>query len=60
MDAQEAIDLAVGSVCLVALPAHGRLDAVVVGIRSQSLHLKFMQTDPEEVRAFITAHGGQF
>ena len=50
----------VGSLCLVALPSHGKLDAMVVGVRAQSLHLKFVQTDPEEVRSFITAHGGQF
>ncbi len=60
LDADGLAELAVGSLCLVALPSHGKLDAMVVGVRAQSLHLKFVQTDPEEVRSFITAHGGQF
>jgi hypothetical protein len=50
--------LSVGNLCLVALPAHGRLDAMVVGVRSQSLHLQFLQTDSEEVRTFIEASAG--
>jgi hypothetical protein len=58
LDAKGATELAVGNLCLVALPAHGKLDAMVVGVRSQSLHLKFLQTDAEEVRSFIAAHGG--
>lgn len=59
LEAKEGVDLVVGSLCLVALPSHGKLDAMVIGIRAQSLHLKFVQSDPEEVRSFITAHGGR-
>ena len=50
--------LSVGNLCLVALPSHGRLDAMVVGVRSQSLHLQFLQTDSDEVRAFIESNAG--
>ncbi len=58
LDTGGAPTLAVGNLCLVALPPHGRLDAMVVGIRASSLHLQFMQSDSEEVRAFIEAHAG--
>jgi hypothetical protein len=44
--------------CFVALPQHGKLDAMVVGVRRQSFHLQFLTSEPEEVRAFIDAHTG--
>ncbi|MBI3517216.1 MAG: PilZ domain-containing protein [Proteobacteria bacterium] len=59
LDASNSTELTVGALCLVALPSHGKLDAMVVGVRAQSLHLRFLQTDPEEVRSFIAAHGGE-
>lgn len=58
LDCAAATPLAVGNLCLVSLPSHGRLDAMVVGVRNQSLHLQFLQTDSEEVRTFIEAHAG--
>ncbi|HUA53277.1 MAG TPA: PilZ domain-containing protein [Candidatus Sulfotelmatobacter sp.] len=58
LDCPGTAPLSVGNLCLVGLPANGKLDAMVVGVRSQSLHLQFMQTDSEEVRAFIEANAG--
>jgi hypothetical protein len=52
------LPLAVGNLCFVALPEHGKLDAMVVGVRRQSFHLQFLTAEPEEVRAFIDAHTG--
>ena len=47
--------LNVGSVCFVALPDHGKHDAIVVHARQQGYHLKFLTPEPEDVRAFIDA-----
>lgn len=48
-----------GNLCLVELPDHGKLDAMVVGVNARSCHLQFMLPDAEEVRAFIAAHAGK-
>ncbi len=48
----------IGQRCFVGLPQHGRIDAMVINVRTQSLHLQFLETDADEVRAFIEAHVG--
>jgi hypothetical protein len=48
-----------GNLCLVALPAHGKLDAMVVNVAPQTYHLQFLQPDSDEVRSFIEAHVGK-
>ena len=59
LDSAGSTAFAAGNLCLVALPPpHGKIDAMVVGVRTQSLHLQFLQTDSDEVRAFIEAHVG--
>jgi hypothetical protein len=55
-DAAKALSL--GNLCLVVLPEHGKLDAMVVGVRSQSYHLQFLSSGADEVRSFIDAHHG--
>jgi hypothetical protein len=57
-DSGGAATFSVGNLCLVALPSHGKLDAMVVGVRAQSVHLQFLQTDSDEVRAFIESQVG--
>jgi len=47
--------LNVGSVCFVALPDHGKHDAIVLHARAQSFHLKFLTPESEDVQAFIDA-----
>ena len=47
--------LAVGGVCFIALPEHGRHDAQVVAVRSQSFAFQFLTPEPEGVRSFIEA-----
>lgn len=58
LDSEGGNELAVGNLCLIALPADGKVDAMVVGVRSQSYHLQFLQTDSDEVRNFIAAQTG--
>jgi hypothetical protein len=53
-DAAKALSL--GNLCLVILPEHGKLDAMVVGVRGHSYHLQFLSTAADEVRSFIEAH----
>ncbi len=55
-DAAKALSL--GNLCLVVLPEHGKLDAMVVGVRSASYHLQFLSSGADEVRSFIDAHHG--
>jgi len=55
LHANDPSTLNVGSVCFVALPDHGKHDAIVVHARQQSYHLKFLTPEPEDVRAFIAA-----
>jgi hypothetical protein len=57
LEAPEATTLSVGNLCFVALPDHGKLDAMVVGVRRQSFHLQFLSSEPEEVRSFLDAQG---
>ncbi len=45
--------LDVGSVCFIALPEHGRHDAQVVAVKSQSLGFQFLTPEPEGVQSFI-------
>lgn len=54
IDATKALSL--GNLCLVVLPEHGKLDAMVVGVRSASYHLQFLSSGADEVRSFIEAH----
>jgi len=56
LQATDPTQLSVGSVCFVALPDHGKHDAIVVHARTQGFHLKFLTPEPEDVRAFIDAH----
>ncbi|MEJ0067509.1 MAG: PilZ domain-containing protein [Pseudomonadota bacterium] len=56
LDADDATTLTVGNLCFVSLPEHGKLDAMVVGVRRQSYHLQFLTSEPDEVRSFIDAH----
>jgi len=56
LEAPAATTLSVGNLCFVSLPEHGKLDAMVVGVRGQSFHLQFLSSEPEEVRSFIDAH----
>jgi hypothetical protein len=56
LEASDPMTLSVGNLCFVALPTHGKLDAMVVGVRRQSYHLQFLTSEPEEVRSFIDAH----
>jgi hypothetical protein len=56
LEAPDTTTLSVGNLCFVALPEHGKLDAMVVGVRRQSFHLQFLSSEPEEVRSFIDAH----
>lgn len=58
LETSDATTLSVGNLCFVALPEHGKLDAMVIGVRRQSYHLQFLTSEPEEVRAFIDAHTG--
>ncbi len=58
LDSEGTNAFAVGNLCLVALPADGKVDAMVVGVRSQSYHLQFLQADSDEVRNFIAAQTG--
>jgi hypothetical protein len=55
-DAAKALSL--GNLCLVVLPEHGKLDAMVVGVRSATYHLQFLSSGADEVRSFIDAHHG--
>jgi len=45
--------LDVGSVCFIALPEHGRHDAQVVAVKSQSFAFQFLTPEPEGVQSFI-------
>lgn len=56
LETPDVTALSVGNLCFVALPEHGKLDAMVVGVRRQSFHLQFLSAEPEEVRSFIDAH----
>jgi len=56
LEAPDSTTLSVGNLCFIALPDHGKLDAMVVGVRRQSYHLQFLSSEPEEVRSFIDAH----
>jgi hypothetical protein len=56
LEASDSTVLSVGNLCFVALPAHGKLDAMVIGVRRQSYHLQFLTPEPEEVRSFIDTH----
>jgi len=47
--------LEVGGVCFIALPEHGRHDAQVVAVRSQSFAFQFLTPEPDGVRSFIDA-----
>jgi hypothetical protein len=47
--------LSVGGICFVALPEHGKHDALVVSVRPQSFAFQFLTPGPEDVRAFIDA-----
>jgi hypothetical protein len=51
----DSTTLNVGSVCFVALPEHGKHDAIVVHARPQGYHLKFLTPEPDDVRSFIDA-----
>jgi hypothetical protein len=48
-------ELEVGSVCFIVLAQHGRHDAQVVAVRSQSLAFQFLTPEPDGVRSFIDA-----
>ncbi|MBV8580133.1 MAG: PilZ domain-containing protein [Candidatus Eremiobacteraeota bacterium] len=56
LDSDAAKALSLGNLCLVVLPEHGKLDAMVVGVRSASYHLQFLSSGADEVRSFIDAH----
>jgi hypothetical protein len=58
LDAPDNTTLSIGNLCFVALPEHGKLDAMVIGVRRQSFHLQFLSSEPDEVRSFIDAHNG--
>jgi hypothetical protein len=58
LESDAAKALALGNLCLVVLPEHGKLDAMVVGVRSASYHLQFLSSGADEVRSFIDAHHG--
>ncbi len=56
LQSDDARALALGNLCLVILPEHGKLDAMVVGVRSATYHLQFLSSGADEVRSFIDAH----
>jgi hypothetical protein len=55
LQTSDSTRLDVGGVCFIALPEHGKHDAQVVAVRSQSFAFQFLIFEPEGVRSFVDA-----
>jgi len=53
LETADSTKLSVGGVCFIALPEHGKHDALVVGVKSQSFGFQFLTPEPDGVRQFI-------
>jgi len=54
--APDTTELAVGSLCFVALPRFGVLDAIVVAKQPTSYHLQFLAPDLEDRALMLDSH----